>query len=455
MDKLAIVSTDGHAGAPVDTYRQYLEAKYHADLDLLIEEEQEWLSLVSKVSRFSPAQLEVIDGDGVIASDGHVGVWDLDRRIQEMDREGVAAEVFIQGHQFASAPFFGSQNRAYSPELRLAGARAYNRWQADLLDRAKGRLIGVTEQAAVPNLDDVVAEVRWAGEHGFRAVSFPAVIDPSFGQPGYHDAYWNPLWAACADHSLALLLHVGLGLPQGTALEYRRAQAKAAVGGDYDNKAKEQRQGAGNMMEDPIMKQILALNYTPRQVLWQLMVGGVFDRYPNIHFVPTEARADWVPATIAHMDARFERGDTGLAKRPSEYWATNGFVGASFIHRQELVDREAIGIQNLMFGRDYPHPEGTWPNTMDWLRAAFAGVPENEARMILGENAIRCYGLDAELIKATAERVGPKVDEILGDHHVADAMINEFDKRAGFNKPVPDFSATQLDEIMEVTLVSR
>ena len=55
---------------------------------------------------------------------------------------------------------------------------------------------------------------------------------------------------------------------------------------------------------------------------------------------------------------------------------------------------------DTVVGRDYPHPEGTWPNTLDWLRAAFAGVPESDARKILGENAIRCFGLDAPAIDA-------------------------------------------------------
>jgi hypothetical protein len=174
--------------------------------------------------------------------------------------------------------------------------------------------------------------------------------------------------------------------------------------------------------------------------LWQLMVGGVFDRYPNLKYVPTEARADWVPATLAHMDARFERGDTGLAKRPSEYWQSNCFVGASFIHRQEVEDRDAIGVSTLMFGRDYPHPEGTWPNTGDWLRAA------------LGDNAVRCYGLDPTAMAAVARRVGPKVSEVLGDHEVDPRIVNEFDKRGGFLKPTPPLVTDALDGIIDRTL---
>src|ERR1700757_3192322 len=130
MAKLAIVSTDSHAGPKVEAYRDYLESRYHDDLKGLIEEENEYLEITAKIGVYSTSQLEVVDTEGAIASGGVEGAWDLDRRIREMDREGVAAEVFLQGHQGASMPFFGAINRYYPEELRMAGVRAYNRWQA-------------------------------------------------------------------------------------------------------------------------------------------------------------------------------------------------------------------------------------------------------------------------------------------------------------------------------------
>jgi predicted TIM-barrel fold metal-dependent hydrolase len=457
MEKLAIVSTDGHAGPLVDAYRDSLDPKYHEDLDRLIDEEHEFLAITSKIGAFSNTQLEVIDEDGAIASGGLTGAWDLERRIQEMDREGIAAEVFLQGHQCASPPFFGPQNRYYPAELRLAGVRAFNRWQADMLRHANGRLIGIAEQTPVPDLGEIVAEVRWAGENGFRGVAFPAVTDPEVPQPSYADSYWEPLWRVCAEYDMALVMHVGLGSPQGStyALFQERAKSMADTQGDYDRNARAA--DTANMMEmaqDPKLKNLFALGYSPRQVFWELAVGGVFDRFPTLKYVPTEARADWLPSTLAHLDARFDRGDTPLKRRPSDYWTEHGFAGASFIHRAELVDRHAIGVRTLMFGRDYPHPEGTWPNTKDWLRAAFVGVPESEARLILGENAIRCYGLDAAAVKLVAAQVGPSVDEILGEHQeVNPRMLNEFDKRGGFAKAAPALLTEALDEIIERTLV--
>ncbi len=73
--------------------------------------------------------------------------------------------------------------------------------------------------------------------------------------------------------------------------------------------------------------------------------------------------------------------------------------------------RHEIGVEQIAFGRDYPHPEGTWPNTTEWLKDALIGVPEDEARLMLGENAIRFFGLDGPKLIRIAERVGPTMDD--------------------------------------------
>ena len=74
--------------------------------------------------------------------------------------------------------------------------------------------------------------------------------------------------------------------------------------------------------------------------------------------------------------------------------------------------RHEIGLGKLMWGNDFPHPEGSWPNTKEMLHHCFAGVPENELRLLLGENAAKFYNVDVEKLAPIVERVGPKVEEI-------------------------------------------
>ena len=139
-----------------------------------------------------------------------------------------------------------------------------------------------------------------------------------------------------------------------------------------------------------------SLDLRPRRAMWQLMLGGVFDRHPKLRLVMTEVRGDWLPATLRHLDQAYERAraDLPAKRRPSEYWRENCLMSLSFVHKSEVAMRHEMGIETIFFGRDYPHAEGTWPNTRDWLSDAFAGVPDDELRLMLGENAIRVLGLD-------------------------------------------------------------
>jgi predicted TIM-barrel fold metal-dependent hydrolase len=454
MDRILMVSADGHAGPPVEHYRSYLESGYQAELDQLIEEDREYSSVSGRLSAFTPEQLEIVDGESAIASGGLTGAWDVDRRLQEMDREGITAELVIQGHQMHTSPFFGLQNQADGPEVRLAGVRAYHRWLADMIAASNGRLFGLAEQTPVPDLNDTLRELRWAAEHGCRAVTVPGqVTDANVPQPPLFDPFFEPFWATCAELNLALVVHVGQGFPQGMVYEGLKLRAKH-VSPDNQRGIPDKKSMMEMMEGDASKASLFGLNYTQRQVFWQLMVAGVFDRYPNLKYVPTEARADWVPATLAYMDARFERGDTPLTKRPSEYWASNCFAGASFIHRTEILDRNSIGVSTLMFGRDYPHPEGTWPNTGDWLRSAFEGCTEADARAILGENAVRCYGLDRDSLLAIAAKIGPQVDEVLGAGPALDPLlVAELDRRGGLQKETEPLNEPALERLIEEDLV--
>jgi hypothetical protein len=173
----------------------------------------------------------------------------------------------------------------------------------------------------------------------------------------------------------------------------------------------------------------------PRRVFWQLMVSGVFDRYPTLQLVFTEIRADWVPATLQLLDRHFAEHPTTARLAPRDYWERNVWMAPSSTRRNEMAIRHEIGLHRLMFGTDYPHPEGTWPNTFEWIRDAFTGVPIDEARLILGENAVECYGLDRAALAEIADRIGPAPEDVLGEHTVDERLIGQFHARAGYLRP--------------------
>jgi predicted TIM-barrel fold metal-dependent hydrolase len=165
-----------------------------------------------------------------------------------------------------------------------------------------------------------------------------------------------------------------------------------------------------------------------RRSLWNLIYGGIFDRFPRLRLIMTEEGLDWLLPTLRQLDWHVQRnsdervvhgkvwGDAArrLKLRPTEYLQRNCYITASgeFHHRAMATRDPDIPIDHVMWGADYPHDEGTHPYTREALRAVFADVPTQECRMVLGLNAAELYGFDLDVLRPMAERIGPSVDEL-------------------------------------------
>ena len=437
---LTIVSLDSHTQVPESAWADYLEPSYHDLLPRLSNENQKWIAVMGKlmVDRINE-QIDVFDPEGMYG-EGFRGVVDCDVRLAQMDREGIAGEFIYNGEPRQVALFFQQTSSRFDLDAREAGARAHHRWVHDTFGGASDRifLTGVTGHAPCHDMEATLAETRWIADHGFVATMAPGSTGAA-DHPPLYDEYWEPLWSLCEERGLTLVVHAGYGTEAGPFF--------SEVADVYD-----EMQAAGALTDELLarfststMVKSFFNNLDTRRPLWQLTLGGVFDRHPDLKLLLTEIRADWLPAMLAHLDGIFEqhRDDLPATRRPSEYWHSNGTTCLSFAHKAEVEMRHEIGVETIAFGRDYPHPEGTWPNTREWMREAFAGVPEPELRMMLGENAIRRMGLDAERLTQVAQRVGPTVAELMGGGpEVTPELIGHFDLRGGYLKPAEGEPAT-------------
>jgi hypothetical protein len=169
----------------------------------------------------------------------------------------------------------------------------------------------------------------------------------------------------------------------------------------------------------------------------------------------TEVRGDWLPETLRHLDAVYAqvRNDVPAQRAPSEYWHEHCLMSLSFVHKAEVEMRHEMGIETIFFGRDFPHAEGTWPNTRDWLSDAFTGVPDDELRLLLGENAIRVLGLDRAKLAAVAERIGPSIDDITGRTPALDPrLVANWDARGGYLKPPEEHDPEAMEPLLREDL---
>jgi predicted TIM-barrel fold metal-dependent hydrolase len=153
-----------------------------------------------------------------------------------------------------------------------------------------------------------------------------------------------------------------------------------------------------------------------------LIWGGVFERFPKLRVVVTEGTASWVPHYLEHWDERYEGwhvtaklGDykSHLSMKPSDYYRRNVRTG-SFLARREIDRRAQIGVGTMMWGSDYPHPEGTWPHTREAMRETFRGLPEDEIAAMLGGNAAEFYRFDTGKLAPIVARIGPEKSAFVG-----------------------------------------
>jgi predicted TIM-barrel fold metal-dependent hydrolase len=235
-----------------------------------------------------------------------------------------------------------------------------------------------------------VEELVRARESGLRGgFVVPPICDEL---PGYHDEHYERLWSAAADLAMPVTVHGGNGVAPDAATTYGSAEPLASI------------------------LHFTECSFFDRRPLWCFLWGGVFER-PKLRLVVAEGLAHWVPQELHRLDEMYDMWNLKMLRdelplRPSEYWRRHATITASFISRSEAEMRHEISLPNLLWGSDYPHPEGTWPYTDVCLRHALHGVPENEVRAILGENAFAVYDFDRRKLRAIADRIGPLPDAL-------------------------------------------
>jgi predicted TIM-barrel fold metal-dependent hydrolase len=446
VDRLIVVSGDSHAVPPPELWPEYVEAEYHDLLPAMRTDNARYCELLGLFANFSPEVLDVIDAEGTWAGGGYLGCWDVDRRLAEMDREGVAAEFVYPGDPRAISPL-SPQFRPLAQDVVAAGVRAYNRWAADTFGAARARVLCIGDPASQPDLDAILAELDWIAEHGFAGAYVPGYFHRA-DMPPLHDPMWDPFWARLTDHGLPAVIHAGYGQKQCeflNGIEGLRTSMEA--------------EGRTDLLAEIINNadKFFSKDLRPRRAMWQLMLGGVLDRHPSLRLMMAEVRGDWLPATLHHLDEEFERSraDVPATRPPSEVWQEQCLMSLSFVHKAEVGMRHDLGVETIFFGRDYPHAEGTWPNTADWLSDAFAGVPEDEVRLVLGENAIRVLGLDRATLAGVAARIGPTAADITGRAPRLDPrLLANWDARGGYLKPPEAVDPAELDALLRVDIAA-
>ena len=327
-------------------------------------------------------------------AEGLQGGWDARRRDQELDADGVVGEVIFPDADAvtggASAPFgAGLAATAEVPiDLLMAGAKAHNRWLAELCDR----------QPAPAGRGGHRAHLRRRGRGG-----------RDHAGPGSRDSEGASSSPRC-------------GSPTSPTTTPSTTRCGRPARSSRCRCTSIPAPPTGPPTASNVGIYVAEVRWWSTRPLWFLLWAGTFERFPRLTFVTTECGAFWAPDLLWTSDIVYDREHAAkklgkqltdhLSMRPSEYFDRNCFIGASNTRRRELARRYEIGVGNIMWGNDFPHPEGTWPHTREWLRNAFSDIPVDETQQILGTNAAACYDFDTEALRPLADAVGPTPEEL-------------------------------------------
>ncbi len=295
------------------------------------------------------------------------GAWDIEARIADMDINGVYSSLcfpsFLPG-------FTGQrlQQLTTDPDLALACVRAWNDWMLEeWVGHAPGRMIPLQ----LPYLLDPevgAAEVRRNAERGFKAVTF-SEAPHLLGLPTLHSGHWDPLMAACAETGTVVCLHVG---SSGTSPATAPDAPSDTIG-------------------------VLFFGYAMfAAVDW--LYSRLPVRFPDLKICLSEGGIGWVAGLLDRLDhvRKYDAmygtwNDVSLS--PADTFRRNFWVCA-IDDPSAFLQRDVIGIANILLESDYPHADSTWPHTQETVKKQLAGLDDDEVRAVTWRNAADLFGLD-------------------------------------------------------------
>ncbi len=367
-----ILSSDSHVFEPPDLWSTRIDTAFREraprirridGADAIVVEADQVLSGIGLISnagaRFEAP--ETISGRGRL-EDVPRGGYDPAQHLADMRLDGVAGEVL-----YPSQGLF--YFRVKDTPLMSAIFRAYNDWLADFCQTDPFRLKGI----AMVNVDDVQDGIRELERCARLGLAGAMITEYPLEHRRYDQPEYEPFWAAAEALEMPLSLHTATrreGKIRGAGYQTLRDASSRATKAFY-----------------------------PALSMCDMIFSGVFERHPRLTLAIVEFELAWAPHVLAAMDYTYrERHEEAIYRfkgdmRPSDFFHRN--VVLSF--QEDAIGirlRDVIGVDNMMWGSDYPHSESTFPQSRKILAEILSGVPNDEQAKIAGANAARVYRFD-------------------------------------------------------------
>lgn len=369
-----LISMDGHTEGFVDL-KPWLPRQYH---DAFEEATREGKRVFHKGEHYFAALVKAgMDfGFAIDASrDFDPEQYDLkltpQQRMAMLDKDGVAAELIIDG--------FGAIST--DPELEHEITLAYTRWFRDTYLAADPyRFNAAVVVNLIGGMERMLTEVRYIHAHGLKAVHLPGnPRDASADLPHYNHHFYEPLWQLLNELEMVVIFHASVGREKPLLRLDDTEFGDLALG-------------------------MMAISTSHQGAVAHLLLGGISERHPAIRFGWIESGCAWVAPLLGMLDMNFyaptdSRGRR-LGMKPSEQWRQSCFT-AGPLGPGDLAARDSIGVETILFGSDFIHVEGTYPDTRPRLTQLLKNLTPDERYAVCTGNAVRLMGFDLDRLATT------------------------------------------------------
>lgn len=365
-----LISSDSHANVGHDNVKEHLASRFHGDYDDAVAEFAALMSTTMgrtnqswKEQQASGAAAAAPGSRATNSKLGIPGHSDPHARLLDMDQDGVQVEV-VYCEVSAFRYLYLLKNGS------LEATRAFNDTMVEFGSVDPTRLI-VNAQIPIHDIDAAIAEVHRVAGLGVKSLQLP-VFPPELGLPDYYHERYEPLWAAIIETGLPICCHIGLNTMLNDLAQRDPTPGKSVM--------------------------IPCVGLSTGEALGMWILGGVFERFPDLKVVFVEPGLGWIAWWLYLIDDMVLRQgyqNPLITELPSHYFHRNVFL--TFIDEPDVlasdVNRQRLGVENLMWSTDYPHPVTSWPNSRSLIEQQFQGVPAHERELMLHGNAARVWNL--------------------------------------------------------------
>lgn len=351
-----LISADSHVKMTHEQVRAHLDPGLRAAYDAAAGAYEARMDRGAGAANRAGAQMAVAN-----AAFTRPSYWDPVERLRDMDADGVDVEVLYS--EVSAFRYLSNVDGAVSEAVR-----AFNDALCEFASTDPKRLV-VSYQIPIHDIDVAVAEVQRVVALGGKSLQLP-VFPNELGLPDYYDERYAPLFAVIEDTGLPICCHIGLN----TSLD------------DLTRR-------------DPTPNKGVMVPLTPlmtAEAFGMWIMGGVLERHPHLKLVFVEPGIAWVAWWLDTVDDMVQRQGysfPAITLPPSDYFHRNihlTFIDEALgLHRM----RDVIGVENLMWSTDFPHPVTSFPNSRRIVEEQFAGIPNTERELIVCGNAARVWGL--------------------------------------------------------------